>query len=105
MGTVINFPNIQEDVTKATTMQGLANNIHQYRMGYIEEVSEFLLTIVLNEITRAGFALEEDDSNEVQLMFESIKAIMMKKNGYEHPLHDISSDIDNYIETSELGDS
>lgn len=96
MAEIFEFPRNKE-TTKPMNNIELTESIENFRMGYIDDITEFLLTILVGEIGRAGFELEHKDTNDIMLISESLRSFMMKKSGFEHPLQDIALDIENVV--------
>ena len=103
MGSVIQFPKKEHQITKPRTQEDLDKSIEDFRMSYILDVSEFLLNIIMTETDRAGFNLDDADINDVVLIGETIKSLMMKKNGYAHKLQDFAEVYEEFLTASEEG--
>lgn len=93
MGEIYEFPK-NKDVTKPTSHSEFNDSIEQFRMGYIDDVSEFLLNVIMSEITRGGFSVSEEDTDDVVLILESIRSLMMKKQGFDHPLQEVAQNVE-----------
>lgn len=93
MSNVYKFPT-NNDKTRPLTHDEMRANIEDYRIGYVDVVSEFLTEMLLLEISRAGFNIGEDDLNEMTLIVESLRSLMLKKSGCEHPLQDFSMELE-----------
>lgn len=95
MGKIIKFPNKKiYDQTKPETEIELKNSKENYRMSYIDDVSEFITNIVIVETSRAGFDLSDEDVEDILLISECVKSLMMKKNGMYHALQDLSLELE-----------
>lgn len=93
MSNVYKFPSIN-DKTRPLTQDEMRANIEEYRVGYVDVVAEFLTEMLILELARAGFNVAETDLNEITLVLESLRSLMLKKSGCEHPLQDIAVDLE-----------
>lgn len=90
MGNVLNFPDrFSKDKHKPTTKTEMKQNIAEFRMGYIDDISDFISNIMLMEMDRAGFSFEEEDLPDILFTRDSLKSLMMKKHGFRHPIQEI----------------
>jgi len=90
MDNVIKFPDrFSKEKTKPATSEKMQENITEFRMGYIDDVSDFISNIMIMEMDRAGFHLEDTDMADIFFVRDSIKSLMMKKMGYAHPIQEI----------------
>lgn len=106
MGKIVEFPKqIQHNQTKPRNKEELYKSVEDFRMSYIEDVSEFLLNIIMVETGRAGFELNETDINDVMLIGDSLKSLMMKKNGMHHILQEFSEEYQELLTSDDNSDS
>lgn len=96
MGEILSFPK-KEGFNNPMTSSELSDKIEEFRVGYVDDVSEFILAVVISEIGRAGFDLVEEDDNDVMLICESVRSLMLRKQGIEHNLQNIADDLENIV--------
>ena len=92
MGEIYEFPR-NKQITKPLTSNDLTESIEQFRIGYIDDISEFLINILISEISRGGFEINDEDTDDIMLMVESIRSLMMKKSGFDHPLQEVAQNM------------
>jgi hypothetical protein len=88
MTNIIQFP-IQKKNTDLPTVEEIKENIVLQKEEQIEEISELLANILLEQISIAGFDISTDPKTIKELCFcmESFKALMCKYYDIEHPFH------------------
>lgn len=86
---VIKFPKLEGEIN-----YNASEEIAKYKMEFIEEVTKFLTGMVFSELERANTNLDDEDVPDAILIAESIKSLMMKKHGFEHPLQEFSIDFE-----------
>lgn len=96
MGEIIQFPKTH-DKNILPTQEDLKKSKDDFHKSYIEDVSDFMVNIILMETGRAGFDLNDDDINDVMLIADSIKSLMLKKRGIEHTLQAFSDDYQDFL--------
>lgn len=96
MVEIIQFPKTH-DKNKFPTQEDLIKSKEDFHKSYIEDVSDFMVNIILVETGRAGFDLSDDDINDVLLISDSIKSLMLKKRGIDHILQEFSDDYQDFL--------
>ena len=96
MVEIIQFPKTHNK-NKLPTQEDLKKSKDDFHKSYIEDVSDFMVNIILMETGRAGFNLNDDDINDVMLIADSIKSLMLKKRGIEHTLQAFSDDYQDFL--------
>lgn len=90
MTNVIKFPKKQgneEEARKSIkSLEDLDIQLKEFKSLFVDDISEFILGIIGSEMERANIILENEDFNDVILMVESIKSLMLKKLGVDHQL-------------------
>lgn len=86
---IILFPNKKKTTIDPPTLEEVKENILSQKEEQIEEVSEILANMLLEQISSAGFFISSDDKTLKELCFcmESLKALMCKYYDIEHPFH------------------
>ena len=60
----------------------------------VNEVMEYLLTMLSKEFTNAGFNITSENSlKEGALLIEIIRALLFKQNNIRHPFHELAEKI------------
>lgn len=85
---IFKFP---KDKIKIPTDEELQVNLDEYKHSFCEEISGFIINLVVGEMERANIYFEdnEQDNVAVTLIAESIKSAMLSKLGVYHPLQDV----------------
>ena len=96
MGEIIRFPKTH-DKNILPTQEDLKKSKDEFHISYIEDVSDFMVNIILAETGRAGFELDDDDVNDVILIMDSIKSLMLKKRGIGHTLQAFSDEYQDFL--------
>lgn len=90
MSNVLNFPDrFSKEKHKPNNKTEMKQNIAEFRLGYIDDISDFISNIMLMEMDRAGFNFEEEDLPDILFTRDSLKSLMMKKHGFRHPIQEI----------------
>lgn len=86
---IIAFPIRNKSVPSPPTIEEVKENILTQKEEQIEEISEILANLLLEQIANVGFHLSNDDKTVKELCFcmESLKALMCKYYDIEHPFH------------------
>ena len=95
---VIQFPNKGKVVAPvAPTKEELALNVSMIKYNHINETLETIILILFHNLDLAGFHLvpidEDDDPHLLDgaLIVESIRSLMCKYYGIEHPFQELSA--------------
>lgn len=85
---IIRFP-IQKINSDPPTVEEIKENLLTQKEEQIEEVSEILANMLLEQISTAGFLVTGDEKTVKELCFcmEALKALMCKYYDIEHPFH------------------
>ncbi|NBP58261.1 hypothetical protein EBU71_17375, partial [bacterium] len=85
---IIRFP-IQKINSDPPTVEEIKENLLSQKEEQIEEVSEILANMLLEQISTAGFLVTGDEKTVKELCFcmEALKALMCKYYDIEHPFH------------------
>lgn len=85
---IIRFP-IQKINSDPPTVEEIKENLLSQKEEQIEEVSEILANMLLEQISTAGFLVTGDEKTLKELCFcmEALKALMCKYYDIEHPFH------------------
>lgn len=85
---IIRFP-IQKRNGDPPTVEEIKENLLSQKEEQIEEVSEILANMLLEQISTAGFLVTGDEKTVKELCFcmEALKALMCKYYDIEHPFH------------------
>lgn len=85
---IIRFP-IQKINSDPPTVEEIKENLLTQKEEQIEEVSEILANMLLEQISTAGFLVTGDENTVKELCFcmEALKALMCKYYDIEHPFH------------------
>jgi hypothetical protein len=97
---VIKFPKLEGEINYNANEE-----LAKFKMTFIEEVTKFLTGMVFSELERANTDLDDDDIPDAILIAESIKSLMMKKHGFEHPLQEFSVDFEEMYKSDILEDT
>ena len=86
---IIQFPALKRSSSDPPSLEEVKENILSQKEEQIEEVSEILANMLLEQISTAGFLVSSDDKTVKELCFcmESLKALMCKYYDIEHPFH------------------
>ena len=85
---IIRFP-IQKRNGDPPTVEEIKENIITQKEEQIEEISEILANMLLEQISSAGFLVTSDEKTVKELCFcmEALKALMCKYYDIEHSFH------------------
>jgi hypothetical protein len=86
---VIAFPNIRLDAPPQT-QQEVSDKIASYRESYANDISAFLTTLVVTEMSRAGCDMSDEEHivPSIILINQAIKSLHLLTSGMDHPLQE-----------------
>lgn len=86
---IIHFPLSKKSNSDPPSLEEVKENILSQKEEQIEEISEILANMLLEQIASAGFLISGDDKTVKELCFcmESLKALMCKYYDIKHPFH------------------
>lgn len=86
---IIQFPALKRSSSDPPSLEEVKENILSQKEEQIEEVSEILANMLLEQISTAGFLVSGDDKTVKELCFcmEALKSLMCKYYDIEHPFH------------------
>ena len=90
---VIPFPKPKRDVyTEVPDIDSVISNIDAQREDKINDMSEVLATILLEQLSATGFPINYDPKYIKDMCFclESLKALLYKYYNIEHPFHNFA---------------
>lgn len=96
---VITFPsrNNKQSINPKT-IEEISANMEMIRQVHIQETIETIAPKLFEQISIAGFALDEDGEDELEIkigafIVESMRCLLLKHYGMDHPFHTIAENI------------
>jgi hypothetical protein len=94
---IIPFPNSNKFRTKPEpTPEIIVEHNTNLKLTHINQTLEFLNELLLDQLEIGGFQFDYEDNaliKDVALISESIRALLHKYYGMEHPLHKVSESL------------
>jgi hypothetical protein len=98
---VIQFPNRGKVIPREITPEEMTLNVSIVKYNHINETLETIVPMLFNNMELAGFQVvpmeDEEDENikDVALIVESIRSLMCKYYGIQHPFQQLSDNLFN----------
>lgn len=87
MSNIVQFPNL-----KAPTKDNLEKSVRDYKLEAIDYAADELYGDLFSRINYFGFDItDEHDLKDVALVVESIKSLLCKVSGVDHPLQKLAT--------------
>jgi hypothetical protein len=107
---IIKFPKskiMQKGADAPVNMEEIKNNIDIVKQTHIQETISLIAPMLFQQLSLAGFELieEDDDAESIKdsaFLIESIRSILFKYYGMDHPFQKISQNVFNVEENGLL---
>lgn len=95
MGELIRFPVPEDQVDRLPqTIEEIKTNVESVRQLYINDMTETLLSVLVHQMTAAGFDVTPDEHNkDLAFLIETVRSTLCKTLGFYHPFQDIAEDL------------
>jgi hypothetical protein len=96
---IITFPSKNNKQSlNPKTIEEISANMEMIKHVHIQETIETIAPILFEQISTAGFALDEEGKDELEIkigafIVESIRCLLLKHYDMEHPFHAIAENI------------
>ena len=95
---VLNFP--RPYIGPPKNEDDLTINLEVMKDDYMEHVAEFLSSIIFHQLEIGGFDTSEKVGQDLTLIHQSLKSLMSRCYGIEHPLQQFADML--YTETKDI---
>lgn len=95
MGELVLFP-VPEDHNDRLpqTMDEIKSNVEVVRQMYVSEVTETLLTVMVQQMVAGGFEVDAEEHNkDFGFLIETVRSTLCKTMGFYHPFQDVASEL------------
>jgi hypothetical protein len=103
MGEVIQFPVSDNLDAPVTSKEQVKENIQDVQLFHISETLDSILPMLFGRLEMAGFDLAKgEDIKNGALLVESLKSVLCKYYGIEHPFQEVAENVFSADETGDL---
>lgn len=92
---VVPFPGVKRN-TPPQNLEEVQSNLDTIRQIHIEEAMGLVAAVVFDNLSLAGFSFDPDDETslkDVALMLESLRSLLSKYHGIDHPFQRMATEI------------
>lgn len=101
MGELVKFPVPEDFARPPHTVEEIKANVELVRQMYVNDVTETLLTVMVQQMVAGGFNVDAEEHNkDFGFLIETVRSTLCKAMGFYHPFQDIASELMQEIDES-----